>query len=161
MISLFVQSLYFKAVKEYQKPVKVLENIDESDDSMDKKKLKKKLTKKPSKDKNNNKIDTKKVIIEKAPAYSNDEFNFSMLMTDDDDDDDEITPEWSLPSKLSAIVNKQNGLSPQIVDEFFGSQFETVDLFEIFPSIQPKRAKRRKSSMVWKTPPRYSILPKY
>lgn len=103
------------------------------------------------------------------------EFRFSMLVTDDEDDDDNSSddekdnsdsvkptrPEWSSDSNRRLGVTNQNDIENKLVDVFFGCQYEIVEMRDIFPKIHAKRAKRRKSSMNWNTPPRYSILPKF
>lgn len=105
-------------------------------------------------------------------------YDFSMLCTDDDNDcdyeaenasDDEneqpnqrpAPPEWSLIMNRKSNVINQTKIDYCVIDKFFGCQCEFVDMLEIFPKINPKRAKRRKSSMKWDTPLRHSVLPKY
>lgn len=109
----------------------------------------------------------------------NQQLCFSMLCTDDDDDydyeseenssDEEnaksnnrpAPPEWSLTMNRKSNVINQTGIEHRIIDKFFGSEYELVDMLEIFPQTNPKKAKRRKSSMKWDTPVRHSVLPKY
>lgn len=108
----------------------------------------------------------------------NQQFCFSMLCTDDDYDcDDEAVnlsdeenekpnqrptpPEWSLTINRKSNVINQTAIDHRVIDKFFGCEYESVDMLEIFPKINPKRAKRRKSSMKWDTPLRHSVLPKY
>lgn len=110
---------------------------------------------------------------------NDDQLCFSMLCTDDDDDDVDYgvdissneenakpnhrpaPPEWSLPMNRKLNVINQTDIADRVIDQFFGCEYEIVDMLEIFPKTHPKKAKRRKSSMKWDTPPRHSILPKY
>lgn len=89
-------------------------------------------------------------------------YNFDMLHTDDptdSDEDDRNAPYWSLYRNRIAIVTDQTAVKLSTIDEFFGCKFENVDSRDIFPTMV--QIKRRRSTAVWSTPPRYSMLPKY
>lgn len=98
--------------------------------------------------------------------------NFDCLNTDDetDEEDDDNSakptnrppiPAWSVSEKRRAAVVEQTKIPTGTVDKFFQCQYEQVDLLELFPAIEKKLLKRRKSSAFWNTPPRFSMLPKY
>lgn len=97
-------------------------------------------------------------------------YSFGMIETDDSTDDEEdvevkpgkrpAPPAWSLPVNRNKTIVLQTGISIKVVDELFGEPPD-VDLLEIFPNISKRFLKRRESSFVWQTPPRYSVLPKY
>lgn len=70
-------------------------------------------------------------------------------------------PIWGREDTRRPLIIEQAKVPIEIVDAFFGSQAENVDLSEIFPKISKKQLKRRPSSAKWNTPPRYSTLPKY
>lgn len=101
------------------------------------------------------------------------QFGFSMLCTDDDDDNDSeentklkknnrpAPPDWSLTINRKSNVINQTKMDHCVIDKFFGCEYEFVNMLDIFPKIHPKKAKRRKSSMKWDTPLRYSVIPKY
>lgn len=105
------------------------------------------------------------IILVKNSKMSNEsEYGFDALHTDDSTDDEEIDnvinrPYWSQSNNRNAIVIDQTGIDDKIVENFFGSKAEKVDAMEIFPKSVPE--KRRRSTAIWKTPPRYSVLPKY
>jgi inner centromere protein len=54
----------------------------------------------------------------------------------------------------------QANINAAVIDSFFSVKPMTPDLREIFPAIDQRRLKRN-SSAVWRTPPRYSQMPKY
>lgn len=94
--------------------------------------------------------------------------NFSALSTDDSTDEECEDPKdanpkmaWSDRANVRSIVIQQEYVKQKIVDTFFGSEPMTANLFEMFPDIEPELILRRKSSVHWTTPPRYSMLPKY
>lgn len=100
--------------------------------------------------------------VRKKTAY-----NFDMLESGDSTDDEGKTsskrpmpPEWSMSYKRHAVVLAQSRISTKITDKFFSVAPHEVDLREIFPRIDEKYL-RRNSSAVWRSPPRYSQLPKY
>lgn len=70
-------------------------------------------------------------------------------------------PKWAHDDTRRLILAEQAKVSTDVIDKFFGSQAENVDLLEIFPKISKQHLKRRPSSSHWNTPPRYSTLPKY
>lgn len=93
-------------------------------------------------------------------------FGFDDLHTDDPTDDsmcvDDDTfhrPYWSLYDNRIAIVIDQCKVSDKVIDTLFGAKEENVDLQDIFPGSKP--LKRHRSTAVWNTPLRYSMLPKY
>lgn len=91
-----------------------------------------------------------------------DNYNFDVLQTDDETDEEDNTPyapQWSKSKIRSDQVIDQEQMDPNIIDQFFGCRAETVDLKAIFPYSAP--IARRRSTAVWNTPPRYSMLPKY
>lgn len=108
---------------------------------------------------------------------NNQKLCFSMLCTDDDDDYDHESdenssdeenaksnnrpapPEWSLTMNRKLNVTNQTEIEHRIIDTFFGSEYESVDMLEIFPLTNPRRAKRRKSSMKWDTPVQVLYVP--
>lgn len=113
-------------------------------------------------------IDDSIATIDSTFTVTHNDFNFSMLQEEDTTDEEDNpsanrppAPEWSLNEIRYQRVIQQSNLSKQMIDLFFGSKAEEVFLQEIFPGIKKSRMKRRKSSAVWKTPPRYSTLPKY
>lgn len=97
-------------------------------------------------------------------------YTFGMLDADDStDDEDDVhnkpnkrppPPEWSLPANRVETILRQTNISTVMVDHLFGGAPD-VNLQEIFPEIAQKLLTRRDSSFVWRTPPRYSVLPKY
>lgn len=105
------------------------------------------------------------------------QFFFSMLCTDDEADyktdgnssDEEnaksnnrpAPPEWSFTINRKSNVINQMEIDHRVIVKFFGCKSELVDMLEIFPKINPRKAKRRKSSIKWDTPLQHSVLPKY
>lgn len=94
--------------------------------------------------------------------------NFSALCTDDSTDEEcenakKDTPKiaWSNRMNVRSIVIQQEHIKQKVVDTLFGRDPMTVDLYDIFPDIEPELTVRRRSSVHWNTPPRYSTLPKY
>lgn len=90
------------------------------------------------------------------------DYNFDALNTDDDTDTEENTPhapEWSKFANRNGIAINQTRVNTKVIDKFFGCRAESVDCNAIFPNSVPIR--RRRSTAVWNTPPRYSTLPKY
>lgn len=109
----------------------------------------------------------KKQLQQKKPNNNNGpKYDFDMLQSDDSTDDETVektnrppVPEWSKPSNRKILLEQQAEVPTKIIDSFFSVQPLTPDLTDIFPSIHPKYLKRN-SSVIWKTPPRYSQLPK-
>lgn len=88
--------------------------------------------------------------------------HFDSLHSDDptDYEDDWFNvPYWSLYRNRISIVVDQTTVNPKIVDTLFNSKPQTVQSNEIFKYTSP--IVRRRSTAVWNTPPRYSMLPKY
>lgn len=114
------------------------------------------------------------ITLEPSPAKKSKgkkiAYTFSMIETDDStDDEDDVEnkpfkrpppPEWSVTENRLETIVRQTAISARLIDEMFGEAPE-VDLREIFPDISKELLKRRDSSFIWHTPPRYSILPKY
>ncbi|XP_059618904.1 calponin homology domain-containing protein DDB_G0272472 [Phlebotomus argentipes] len=93
-------------------------------------------------------------------------YGFEMLCSDDSTDDEgkssakrPTPPLWSVRPHRDELVAIQELLPPKIADTLFMAAPMTPNLKEIFPSIDPKDL-HRNSSAVWKTPPRFSDLPK-
>lgn len=87
---------------------------------------------------------------------------FDALHTDDStDNEDEQTamPYWTTKKNRLAIVIEQTNVNSKITDAFFDSKSQTVNSQEIFKLSAP--IKRRRSTSIWNTPPRYSLLSKY
>lgn len=66
---------------------------------------------------------------------------------------------FSAEARQAAIIN-QARTSTKLVDLLFNVKATTPDLRVIFPGISKDKLNRR-SSAVWKTPPRYSMLPRF
>lgn len=95
-------------------------------------------------------------------SYRAANYNFDALQTDDEtDEEDNISyaPHWSKFKNRNGPAIDQEEMNSSVIDKFFGSHAETVDLKAIFPRSQP--IARRRSTAVWTTPTRYSSLPKY
>lgn len=89
-------------------------------------------------------------------------YDFDALQTDDPteaDEDESHAPYWSLYRNRIAIVTDQVEVDLKTIDEFFGCKFENVNSRDIFPTMV--QIERRRSTALWNTPPRYSMLPKY
>lgn len=106
------------------------------------------------------------IILDSSISSNESTYDFDALQTDDPTDEEidvELTdtkkPYWSLYKNRIAIVIDQTDVKTKVVDKLFGSGPETIISTEIFPSIAPIR--RRRSTAVWNTPLRYSVLPKY
>lgn len=95
-------------------------------------------------------------------------YNFDMLNSDDSTDEEGkvshkrpyAPPSWSLEKNRGAAIDQQAFLSTKFIDSLFSVQPMSVNLEEIFPRIDKKHLKRN-SSVIWRTPPRYSEMPKY
>lgn len=88
--------------------------------------------------------------------------DFDNLHTDDATETEDSTknaPYWSLRRNRQAIVKDQFETDSNIIDTFFDCKAETISLNQIFSNYCSKP--RRRSTAVWDTPPRYSMLPKY
>ncbi|XP_053688381.1 inner centromere protein [Sabethes cyaneus] len=102
----------------------------------------------------------------KGTAY----FSFDMIATDDSTDDESVgtskktkrppLPPWSTKEHRTQPMRIQSEIQLKIIDQFFSVAPMTPDLREIFPTIDARKLKRN-SSAVWRTPPRYSQMPKY
>lgn len=94
-------------------------------------------------------------------------YTFDMLESGDSTDcEDKETrkrpppPEWSLKHNRMPLIAEEAKIDSKIIDKFFSVEPREVDLREIFPKIDDKYL-RRNSSAIWRTPPRYSTMPKY
>ncbi|XP_026461431.1 inner centromere protein-like [Ctenocephalides felis] len=92
---------------------------------------------------------------------------FENLQSDYSTDEDEKPtknnkqrPDWSKPEARQAAIINQARTSTKLVDLLFNVKATTPDLRVIFPGISKDKLNRR-SSAVWKTPPRYSMLPRF
>uniref|UniRef100_A0A336MHY9 CSON001548 protein n=1 Tax=Culicoides sonorensis TaxID=179676 RepID=A0A336MHY9_CULSO len=106
-------------------------------------------------------------VLQKQHAKHLTKHEFETLDTDDSTDDEGKMnknrgppPLWSKGSLRRQIVREQAYVNLKLVDTLFSVRPMTVDLKEIFPTIEPKKLKRN-SSAIWNTPPRYSQIPKY
>ncbi|XP_055621636.1 inner centromere protein [Toxorhynchites rutilus septentrionalis] len=96
-------------------------------------------------------------------------FNFDMIQTDDSTDDESTNnknnkrpplPSWCSKGERLSAIRIQSEIKLKAIDQFFSVSPMTPDLREIFPAIDSRKLKRN-SSAVWRTPPRYSQMPKY
>lgn len=97
-------------------------------------------------------------------------FNFDMIETDDSTDDESSSsskktkrpplPNWCSKEERRLPIRVQSEIKLKVIDQFFSVAPMTPDLREIFPTIDARKLKRN-SSAVWRTPPRYSQMPKY
>lgn len=103
------------------------------------------------------------VILVDSSAAVNETNAFDALDTEDptesEGDGQFNRPYWSLSTTRKSIVIDQIAVQMKIVDTFFGSKVESPRSIDIFPASKP--IARRRSTAVWNTPPRYSMLPKY
>lgn len=116
-------------------------------------------------------IETKISVIEVLEDSIEDtisSMNFSSLSTDDSTDEECDDPEnfnpkiaWSSQGNVRSVVNQQEYIKHKVVDTLFDGNPMTVNLYELFPDIEPELTIRRRSSVHWTTPPLYSMLPKY
>ncbi|XP_026475862.1 uncharacterized protein LOC113381093, partial [Ctenocephalides felis] len=88
---------------------------------------------------------------------------FENLQSDYSTDEDEKPtknnkqrPDWSKPEARQAAIINQARTSTKLVDLLFNVKATTPDLRVIFPGISKDKLNRR-SSAVWKTPPRYGV----
>lgn len=105
---------------------------------------------------------TSGVSVNGSSTSTQTEHGFEALNTDDStdlDEDEMVSPYWSLSQNRVAIVTDQAKVGTNIIDNFFGCKAETVASVKIFPTSEP--VQRRRSTAMWNTPPRYSMLPKY
>lgn len=107
-------------------------------------------------------------LLEDSFEDTSTSMHFSMLSTDDPTDEEDETPKnvnlriaWSDRENVKSLVVQQEHISDKVVDAFFGSDGMSVNLYDIFPNIEPELTVRRRSSVQWNTPPRHSMLPKY
>ncbi|XP_055531414.1 inner centromere protein [Wyeomyia smithii] len=104
------------------------------------------------------------------PASKPGYFNFDMIATDDSTDDETVgankktkrppLPPWTSKENRLQPMRIQSQIQLKVIDQFFSVAPMTPDLREIFPTIDARKLKRN-SSAVWRTPPRYSQMPKY
>lgn len=94
-------------------------------------------------------------------------YNFDMLESGDSTDEEgkesrkrPPPPVWSISMNRMPYIICQSRVDTKVIDNFFSVEPREVDLREIFPKIDDKYL-RRNSSAVWRTPPRYSLMPKY
>lgn len=87
-----------------------------------------------------------------------------MLRSEDSTDDEDSQnknlpppPSWSRDPLRTRLANQQANIPSNMIDTMFGLKPMSPDLREIFPDIDPKLLKRN-SSMIWKTPPRFSRI---
>lgn len=109
----------------------------------------------------------RKLLQKQHNKNKNTKHDFDTLDTDDSTDDEGKMnknrgppPIWSKGSLRRHRIRAQTYFNMNLVDTLFSSQPSTPDLKEIFPDIEPRKLKRN-SSAVWRTPPRYSEIPKY
>lgn len=106
------------------------------------------------------------LVVDSSFASNESVYGFDALQTDDPTDEDfdgESTnkrkPYWSLYKNRIAIVIDQEKIKTDVIDSLFDSGPQVVNSMEIFPFKTP--VSRRRSTAIWNTPPRYSMLPKY
>lgn len=99
----------------------------------------------------------------KAAAAAQAETVFDMN-TDDDSDQEinvkRVVPDWSSKTHLRQTCLCIKHLPDNLYCTLFSSKPTSINLAEIFENIDPSRL-RRQSSAVWRTPPRYSQMPKF
>lgn len=110
---------------------------------------------------------SRKVFEKSIQQAYNKKHAFDVLDTDDSTDDEGSVnkklgppPVWSKGRTKRFIIDEQSRVTVQAVDDFFSIKPMTPDLQQIFPTIETRKLKRN-SSAVWRTPPRYSEIPKY
>uniref|UniRef100_A0A1B0DLU0 Uncharacterized protein n=1 Tax=Phlebotomus papatasi TaxID=29031 RepID=A0A1B0DLU0_PHLPP len=93
-------------------------------------------------------------------------YGFDMLYSDDSTDDEgkssdkrPAPPLWSQKPRRKELMTIQETIDAKLLNGLFLARPMTPDLSEIFPDIDP-RYLHRNSSVVWKTPPRFSEIPK-
>ncbi|XP_055921507.1 inner centromere protein [Eupeodes corollae] len=101
------------------------------------------------------------------PKVNSNKYNFNMLHSDDSTDEEGKAsykrpkpPTWSKSSVRVDAITCQAYCASDVIDSFFSVQPMTPDLKAIFPNIDARYLKRN-SSAIWRTPPRYSEMPKY
>ncbi|GAB0100458.1 hypothetical protein DMENIID0001_165020 [Sergentomyia squamirostris] len=106
---------------------------------------------------------TRKVEMGKVKSIK---YGFDMLCSDDSTDEEGKSsdkrpppPLWSMKPRRQEFGQIQDYLFTEIEDKLFMVQPRTPNLQEIFPDIDPRNL-HRNSSAVWRTPPRYSQIPK-
>lgn len=153
---------------EANKESEILKNIKQVEKKNDiKNEPKRKRTIKKSQQSENNTETKKKKIKESKSTAKTEKFIKSKTVldinTDDETEDEENTkrtiPMWSKPMYRQIELNKQFHIPKNICDHLFGSKPTSINLKELFPEINGNRLKRR-SSAIWTTPPRYSLMPK-
>lgn len=110
--------------------------------------------------------------LKKKGAADKETFTFDMIETDDSTDDESSNtapnkktkrpplPSWCSKEERRQPMRIQAEIKLKVIDQFFSVAPMTPDLREIFPAIDARKLKRN-SSAVWRTPPRYSQMPKY
>lgn len=105
------------------------------------------------------KLEQKRKLNKKPPPLPTDDLQ-------DSDEEEEnpkhkyVGPIWSQRQNLYPALYAQRHVPTAITKEFFQMQAQTPDLLEIFENVNADIL-RRNSSAVWRTPPRYSTLPKF
>lgn len=106
--------------------------------------------------------------VKSSKSKENFDYSFDMIKSEDETDEEDIQyklqgylpPSWSLPKNRMIAITSQADITTDYIDNLF-CVVPTVDLAEMFPEIDQRRVKRRRSSYHWNTPPRYSQLTKY
>lgn len=106
------------------------------------------------------------LVVDSSFASNESVYGFDALQTDDPTDEefdgelaDKRKPYWSLYKNRIAIVIDQEKVKTNMIDALFDSGPQVVNSMEVFPFKTP--VSRRRSTAIWNTPPRYSMLPKY
>ncbi|XP_044733060.1 inner centromere protein B-like [Chrysoperla carnea] len=127
----------------------------------------KRIIKKSQQNENNTEIKKMKIKESKSTVKTEKFIKSKTVLdinTDDETEDEENTkrtiPMWSKPMYRQIQLDKQFYIPRNICDTLFGSKPTSINLKDLFPEITGNRLKRR-SSAIWTTPPRYSLMPKY
>lgn len=108
---------------------------------------------------------SKIATLNKAKAVAAAQAETVFDMNTDDDSDQEVNvkravPDWSSKIHLQSTSLCIKHLPDNLYCTLFSSKPTSINLAEIFENIDPSRL-RRQSSAVWRTPPRYSQMPKF